>query len=301
MKDMLNILLDNSNELNLIIFLLTHDYSLKDIEEFLNVRLNKSFFKTRYPKYLNLYQEISIETLCKLIYSIQHLHTELKNKLLKAFSYPTLLHMMTFITIVTFKKMIIPNLVIENNELILYIFNALYYFLLFLFVLLIIFMTLLLIIINNPIYFIITIEKNYQLTSFIKQYYNLLFSVIFLHLYQEGLSTQNLFATIRGFESPYVKSCLAYVMSNQLESGMSITNSIEHSNLSKQYKSVFLTGIKSNEFNQIITNFNEFYFINMLQNINKKGRYYLMSAYLFLGITIAILYRVLMIPITQIL
>lgn len=291
----------HTNELNLIIFLLDHHYSIKDIEAFLDVRLDKNFFTTHYPKYIKLYQKISISTLCKLIYSIETLHKHIKNTLLKAFSYPTLLYLMSFVTIITFKKMIIPSLVINQKELILYVFNGIYYILSIFIVIFILFIIALFIIINNPIYFIILIERNYSFTTFIKDYYNLLFSLIFLHLYQEGIATQKLFAIIRNFESDYVKSCLAYVMSDQLESGMSITDSIKQSNLSEQYKNIFLTGIKSNQFYEIVSNYNEFYLMKMTQKMQRKGRIYITGAYLFLGVTVAIIYRILMIPISQIL
>ncbi len=294
-----------SETLDQIAFLAENDLSPSEIESFLNISLlefNEEFFTKGYSQYTSLLGQLNTLQLISYINFNEKLKKDLLQTLSKKIIYPIFLIGFAFVTLVIFKFSILPLLESFGQSRAMIFINIFYY--LSIIVTIIIFSIIIfsIFIFKNPAYSIIVYLRLYNLRIFkvIESYYLTILCHLLISFDNQGLSTYQTFKLINKFKGSSIVSNLAYFVSSDLEAGAGLENSIDNMKINDSFKNILILGIKSNKYNQLLSQYSKKLVYDIDREISYIAKSLLVFAYVYIGIIVLVLYKILSLPLSLI-
>ena len=179
------------------------------------------------------------------------------------------------------------------------IINIFFYLSVIVFVILILLLFFAIYIFKKPTYFIILYYRFYQfrILKIIELYYISILSHLLILFDKQGLSTYQTFDLINKFKGNTIIANLAYFVSVDLEKGSGLETSIQNMHINQNFKNVVLLGMKTNNYVKLLSQYSEKTFNDILSEIGFLSKFLLMTSYLYIGIIVLLLYKILSLPI----
>ena len=286
-----------------VTFLAQNNLSTNEIEEFLGIKLsdfNEEYFKKNFYKYHNLFSTLNSLELIAYISFDQKLKKSLTSSLIKKIMYPVFLIVFAFVTLITFKFSILPLFESFSDKSFLVVINLFYYASLSSFLFIIIFSIFTIYIFKNPTYFIILYYRFYKFRVFkiIELYYISVLSHLLISFDNQGLSTFQTFELINKFKGNTIIANLAYFVSVDLADGAGLENSIKNMQIDENFKNILIMGMRTNNYNILLNKYNDKNIRDIYKEIDYISRLLLITSYLYIGIIVLLLYKILSLPIS---
>lgn len=288
-----------------ITYLAESGLKINEIEQFLGISLsdyNFIFFKKHFNKYLNLCDHLNNLELIAYITFNEKLKSRLISTFLKKIIYPLLLIGFAFITLLTFKISVLPLFESFSDQNFLPVINTCFYLSIILFIVIIILIIFTIYVFNKPSYFIILYYRLYKFRLFkiIELYYVCILSHLLLSFDNEGLSTLQTFQLINKFKGNTIISNLAYFVSADLDKGQGLEKSIKNMHINENFINIIIMGMKTNNYNKLLTQYNKKMVKDILNEVDVVAKILLFMAYVYIGMIVLMLYKILSLPINLI-
>lgn len=286
-----------------ITYLAKSGLKINEIEQFLGVSINEynfEFFNTYFKKYINLYKHLNNIELIAYITFNEKLKSDLLSTFLKKIIYPLLLIIFAFITLLTFKISVLPLFESLSDQNFLPIINLFFYTSVTLFVIVFFFIMVTIYVFNKPTYFIILYYRFYRFRLFkiIELYYICILSHLLISFDNEGLSTFQTFELINKFKGNTIISNLAYFVSADLAQGSGFETSIRNMHINENFINIIIMGMKTQNYNKLLSQYNKKMIKDILDEINILSKALLFMAYVYIGMIVIFLYKILSLPIS---
>lgn len=286
-----------------ISFLAKNNLSPNEIESFLSLDLllfNNDYFNKHFKAYSNLTNSLNSLELITYINFNEKLKKDLLTKLLKSFIYPLILFFSAFITLIMFKYSILPLFQSVNNNESFLIVNIVFYISLVIIFISLISITLSVFVFNNPTYYLMFYLRFYKFRIFklIEYYYIVILSHLLITFDNQGLSTYQTFVLINKFKGNTVIANLAYFVSADLEAGSGLEKSIKNMQINPKLKNVIILGMQTNKYNLLLNQFQNKTLNDIYNEIDKISKLLLITSYIYIGIVVLLLYKILSIPLS---
>ncbi|NLC54772.1 MAG: hypothetical protein GX769_02710 [Erysipelothrix sp.] len=288
--------------LNEITYLANSSLSINEIENFLNIEIgmfDRDYFDRYFKEYSQLLSHLNNLELIAYISFTQNLKLELIKNLLNKIVYPFVLISFAFLTLITFKFSVMPLFESFSDKNFISIINIFFYLSVIVFVILILLLFFAIYIFKKPTYFIILYYRFYQfrILKIIELYYISILSHLLILFDKQGLSTYQTFDLINKFKGNTIIANLAYFVSVDLEKGSGLETSIQNMHINQNFKNVVLLGMKTNNYVKLLSQYSEKTFNDILSEIGFLSKFLLMTSYLYIGIIVLLLYKILSLPI----
>lgn len=288
-----------------ISFLNKSHLSTSELELFLDVKLtdfDETYLNLYFKEYVNLNKHLNILQIIEYIDFNERFKTELKSLIIKKFFYPSFLIIFAFGVFSLFKFSIIKMLDVIVSITLLYLINSLYFLSLFIIISIVILLVFVVYLFKHPAYFLMIYNRIYQFRFLkaIELYYLNILSHLLLSFYQEGLSTHQIFKLINQFKGSTVIANIAYFLNSDLEAGKSLEASILGMKINDNFKNVLLFGIKSNNFERLLEEYSNKLKQDLIFEVEFLSKSLYLIAYLYIGIIVVLLYKVISLPINMI-
>lgn len=294
-----------SKVINEIVFLSDNNLSISEIELFLNIKLTDfdlEYLNKYYKDYANLFNYLNILQILKYIEYNEKFKKDIKLSLFKKLFYPIFLIFFGFTIFTFFKYSIIKMLSDIIKISLLNTINILYFTSILIIIIIILIVFLSIFIFKNPAYFIIVYYRIYKfrLLFIIELYYLNILSYLLLTFYLEGLSTKQTFILINQFKGNTIIANLAYFLNSDLLSGKSLEEGILKMRINENFKSVLLFSLKSNTFEVLMSKYQNKLYNDLFKEIEYISKILHIFAYVYIGIIVLILYKIISLPINLI-
>ncbi len=278
---------------------------MHEIEQFIGFDFNSynlNYFEKYFKSYVNLHQHLNILELIAYISFNEKLKTEIEDKLVKKLIYPLLLIIFAFITLSIFKYSVLPLFSSFTNQDSHSIVSFLYYFSIFLFLILILISIFTLYTFKHPALFIVLYYQFYKLRIFkiIETYYICLLSHLLIVFDKQGLSTYQTFTLINKFKGNTIIANLAYFVKVDLSKGKGLAKSIENMHINDNFKNIILMGGATNNYNKLLSQYSLKASNDIFTEIEFISKIVLTFAYIYIGLIVIVLYKILSLPISLI-
>lgn len=286
-------------------FLAKNNLSISEIEQFLGIKLSdydKVYFEKNFHKYTNLFDHLNVLELIAYINFDQTLKKNLLYSLAKKIIYPTVLIVFAFITLLTFKFSVLPLFESFGSKSTLAAVNIFYAISIIMFISIVFLAVFTLYIFKRPTYFIMFYYRFYQFRLFriIELYYISILCHLLISFDKQGLSTFATFKLINKFKGNTIIANLAYFVSADLEEGTGFRKSIENMQIDQNFKNVVVMGMQSGKYRQLLLQYGEKTIMDIESQISYISKFLLIITYLYIGIIVLMLYRILSLPISLI-
>lgn len=293
------------DSLDQIAFLAENDLSPAEIESFLNISLldfNQEFFTKAYKQYSNLLGYLNTIQLISYINFNEKFKKELFSSLSKKIIYPIFLIGFAFTTLVIFKFSILPLLESFGQSRAMIFINIFYYLSIIVTIIIVLIIILSIYVFKNPTYSIIVYFRlyNFRIFKVIESYYLTILAHLLISFDNQGLSTYQTFKLINKFKGSTIVSNLAYFVSSDLEEGAGLENSINNMKINDSFKNILILGIKSNKYNKLLLQYSKKLVYDIEREILYIARVLLVFAYVYIGIIVLVLYKILSLPLSLI-
>lgn len=285
-----------------ITFLANNNLNPAEIEEFLGIKLTNfdtDYFTVNFSKYSSLNAHLNTLELIAYINFDQQLKKSLISALAKKIIYPIILFCFAFVTLLTFKFSILPLFATFSDIKTIYLINIFYYLSLGLFVFLIFLFFSIIYIFKHPSYFIMLYYRFYRFKVFkvIEHYYICILCHLLISFDNQGLSTYQTFKLINKFKGNTIIANLAYFVSADLDDGSGLEKSILNMQVNDNFKNVIIMGMRTNSYNKLLTEYGKKTVNDIYTEINYLSKLLLITSYLYIGIIVLLLYKILSLPI----
>ena len=267
----------------------------------------EEYFQKYYRGFISMRQYVDGSVFRKFIIETQNINEEVKDIVIKNGSYPLVLLFALFFSAIFFDRSIIPML---NNSLLLWDTSdrSMLYFQLFLrvfwvgFIVFLISLSIFLLRLRSRNYFYRVYSRIYRLmpNNLLVKYSSLYFAIYYEALLENGVSTQDITESLIAQTSLPLISALSMQLKKGLVRGEDSLEVIQRLQIDNRLKRMFLIGEKSGELTEMLHSYIDLGKSLLLRRFSRAMKIMQYVIYLLVGIMIAVLYRLLMSPLSVI-